>query len=99
MLRNAQAQTITASSLITILINFSLAPDDYARRLGEEPDPRDGANRSGSGRRIGQRRPYPLRALPSYMNVIGLEPRIYPLSSRSMRNLAFSISCSIARFR
>jgi hypothetical protein len=34
MLRNAQAQTITASSLITILINFSLAPDDYARRLG-----------------------------------------------------------------
>ena len=34
MLRNAQAQTITASSLITILIHFSLAPDDYARRLG-----------------------------------------------------------------
>src|SRR5260370_20290030 len=37
---------------------------------------------------------YPGRALPSYMNVIGLGPCIYPLSSRSMRNAAFSISSS-----
>src|SRR5437879_3405714 len=42
---------------------------------------------------------YPGRALPSYMNVIGLGPCIYPLSSRSVRNPAFSISSSIARFR
>jgi hypothetical protein len=39
------------------------------------------------------------RALPSYMNVIGLGPRIYPLSRRSNWNPAPAISSSMARFR